>query len=96
MKANEKKALVKTLLHQISQKAGMFDENDMFQISWDNNCDLNCVKEVLTELVNKGKVKKLYFNPFEQRSSDIPIGENSYEVFSIISDKLNGAKLISL
>ena len=74
------------ILNSIINKAGCFNNNDLYTLSWEKNCAYEFLKKVLNSLVRKGQVKKRYFNPIENYSADEPIGQDSYEVFVVKKD----------
>lgn len=78
--------LKKIILEKIIKESGRFNYNDAYQISWENDCTFELVKEIIDEYIKNEKIKKRYFNPYENLTSNIPIGEDSHEVF-IINNK---------
>lgn len=77
------------LLEQIKEEAGSFNYNKLYQLSWDLKCDFVILENYLKELLDEKIIVKLYYNPFEKRSANMPIGEDSFEVFLIKNKKIN-------
>lgn len=82
-----KSELEKKLLEEIPES--LFSENSIFQFCVDNDVDIGTVTMILNELIDDGKVHKLYYCPYEERTSTEAIGCESYPIFTIKLPVLN-------
>lgn len=85
----DKLQLEELIFNTVIDKAGAFNYNDIYQISWDINCDFDLVKNTLDSFLKKGIITKLYYNPYENATADVPIGKDSYEIFLVKNESIN-------
>ena len=85
--------LKQKLLKEISE-AVLFSENHILQFCLDNDSDIGTATILLNKLIDDGKIQKLYYCPYEERTANEPIGNDSYPVFIIRFDKANIQELM--
>lgn len=90
----EELQLKKLILDTVTDKAGRFNYNDAYQISWNVGCTFELIKNILDSFIEKGVIKKIYYNPYENTTADVPIGEDSYEIFILKDKSININKLM--
>lgn len=76
------------LLSEISNQAGMFNSNNIFQFCIENDCDIATVTNCVNKLIDERKIVKRYYCPYEERFANEPIGKDSYETFSLKLEKI--------
>lgn len=89
-----KQLLERIILERIILESGRFSYDEAYQISWEYNCNFELVKEIIDKLIANEKIKKRYFNPYENITADVPIGNDSYEIFLIKNKFIDINKLM--
>ena len=87
--------LKQKLLKEISE-AVLFSENHIFQFCLDNDSAIGTATILLNKLIDDGKIQKLYYCPYEERTANEPIGNDSYPVFIKSYNKLNKSDITRL
>lgn len=85
----EELQLKKLILDTVTDKSGRFNYNDAYQISWNVGCNFELIKNILDSFIEKGIIKKIYYDPYENITANVPIGKDSYEIFIVTDESIN-------
>lgn len=81
------------LLKEISESL-IFSDCSIYRFIIENDSDIGTVTKLLNELIKENKVLKIYYCPYDERTANEPIGNDSYPVFIIRFDKANIQELM--
>lgn len=88
MKDLKERTLKEIVLKEIDDSI-IFSDNNIWSISFETGIDIIVLNSIIEELLNENKITTVQYNPYEERSADIPIGEDSYIVYKRICKKFN-------
>lgn len=82
-----------TILKEIKESE-IFNCNSMFSISFETGTDINEIQTIIQNLLDTKKIHKRWYNPYEERFADSPIGNDSYETYFVKPEPLDIIKLM--